>query len=180
MEIMKLYDKYSEEPYIEADEAYKIYGQCRQHVVFTLKPELYKRRARTQYMQTMEHLEDILDIYCDSYIVVAELTESSNVHYHCLLEFNKGMPESKHKMIDLFKLSHKFGSVWFNKKIIPNKAEWCRTYVYITKEVDVTSKVINNNPKYDELAMIKQCIVQHSTTLQDHSNEPLDKGIIQD
>lgn len=177
MDIMKLYDKYGDEPYLEAEEAFNIYGQCKQHVVFTLKPELYKKRARTQYMLTMEHLEDILDIYCDSYIVVAELTESSNVHYHCLLEFNKAMPESKYKMIDLLKLSHKFGSVWMNKKIIPNKTEWVRTYVYITKEVVKTSKVINTNPKYDELPMIKQCIVQHTTTLQDHNNDALDKII---
>lgn len=171
MDILKLHDKYEED---DVEDTYKDFGQCNTHVVITLRPELYKKRARSQYQTTYHNVETLLDIYTDSYILVAELTNDSNIHYHCLVEWAKHMPEAKHRFIDVCKLSRVLGKPFINKKTIPNKAEWHRTYEYICKEIQITNRIINYNPKHEELETIKQVIVKHTTTKQDHNNELLD------
>lgn len=149
---------------------YDDFKQCNKHMVITLLPELYKLRARSQFMKTFDHLQTLLDIYCDSYIIVAELTQEGNVHYHIMLQFASHMPEAQYKFLDLMKLSRKFGKPFINRKIINDRINWERTIEYIFKEVKITERVINSHPKHDILDVWTSTIVHHTTTLQDHDD----------
>ena len=53
----------------------------------TLKPTFFKYKAIDQLERTSGNLQKLLKQTCSDYILQAELTEKSNIHYHGLVTF---------------------------------------------------------------------------------------------
>lgn len=53
----------------------------------TLRPSLYKHKARDQYVKTIPIMHRHLRNCCKWYALVVELTKKANIHYHIKCEF---------------------------------------------------------------------------------------------
>lgn len=109
----------------------------------TLKPNLYRYKAEQQYDTTYIKLIDKLNILSSSKkLVVAELTNSANIHYHCMLIFPLGIAKCYQKyIIDGFRNMKEFGFVCV--KQITDEQGWIE---YLTKNLKETQMAIQRPP----------------------------------
>lgn len=137
------------------EELYEAFKDACYSITFTLKPELYRNRARNQYIRTCPKVREILHMFTNQYILAPELTKQGNIHYHALVAFNSTMEYALEKLIDLMKY-HKTLTLYINNHVINNKDSWLRAYKYIVSEANKTSQII----KYtvDEIVVYKERI----------------------
>lgn len=128
---------------LDNESAYYKYNSCIWSVTFTIRPELYNLPAFRQLSRTWSKLHDILRIYTQSYVCVAELTKEDNIHFHTILQPSILSPYSLDLMQDSLKGNKLLGMCYINRHPIKNKMEWIRTYNYITKEYDKTNHIVN-------------------------------------
>lgn len=128
---------------LDNETAYKGYNSCTWSVTFTVRPELYQLPAFRQLSRTWGKLHDVLRMYTQSYVCVAELTKDDNVHYHTILQPSTLSPYSLNLMRDSLKNSKSLGMCYINMNTIKNKGQWIKTYNYITKEYDKTNHIVN-------------------------------------
>lgn len=121
---------------------------CR-FITATLKPQLYRRTIRKQFLLTVQGLKMTADIYMSYYIIVPELTKANNIHYHIIAKFRDDMPFAEIKFQDCMKLSKNIGIVHINDADIIDKV---RTVEYLFKDYNKTKSLINL--KKDELDII--------------------------
>lgn len=100
-------------------------------VTMTIKPTFYNRRAMHQYSKTFESVKSVLNIFCDRYVLMPELTEAGNVHYHATVSFKKTMAYAKERFIDICKIHRIIGNTKVNKMPI---VEVQRTCDYLNKD----------------------------------------------
>lgn len=123
-------------------ELYKGEGSIIASVTFTLKPELYKKRARTQFLMTNEKIIEVLKHVSKTIIMIPELTKQTNIHYHALIQFaNRSRID---ELIDICKMSKisKYITPYVNNNYIKSIETFTRTYNYIMKEYKRTSSLI--------------------------------------
>lgn len=113
-------------------------------LTITLNPELYRYSSRIQLKKTFDNLENILKILCDRYYVVAELTKTSNVHYHGVVSWDKTKQYHKDRLQDILKCSRTLGSNLYINPMISTPEESLRVWEYIHKEDVRTHSVINS------------------------------------
>lgn len=112
----------------------------------TLDPTIYKLRARSQLKTTISSVKTILSANCEKYILVAELTNSANIHYHCLIQCDDTI-----RLLDDFKMVKGIGSVFLNKNNIKNHEQLKKALAYMMVEVDKTYNIVNSRVKTGEL-----------------------------
>lgn len=108
-------------------------------ITITLKPIIYNRRARHQYVKSIESVINVLNIFCERYILVPELTEACNIHYHATACFKKTMEFAKERFIDVCKIHRIIGNTKVNKMPIDDIQ---RTANYIEKDYNKTKAVL--------------------------------------
>lgn len=113
-------------------------------VVVTLDPEIYKKRCRTQYRLTKDRLLPVCTHCSKHMIVVPELTEKCNVHYHCILSVEKGSYDID-LLQDVLKGTKWIGMVHVNSNKIMNQASFNRTIEYVFKEIKRTQALLKEN-----------------------------------
>lgn len=107
---------------------------------FTLNPEFCKvKKYRSQLAISFRILNDVLSTHFMDYMIVAELTQKSNIHYHMIgaLKDKEGI----HLLNDHMKY-HKVSRVMgFHKpEELKNQGYWIS---YMLKDIDKTYNIIN-------------------------------------
>jgi len=129
-------------------------------MTITLKPDMYKMRARRQYNRTIQSVKDILNVFCERYILIPELTEACNVHYHAIVSFKPQelVQFAKDKFIDVIRIHRVLGNTKINKMPVIDVK---RTVDYMLKEYNKTKAIILNAKEMDEnIYHVKQEIVR--------------------
>lgn len=123
-------------------------------ITMTIKPTFYNMRARHQYNKTFESVKTVLNIFCDRYVLMPEITEAGNVHYHATASFKKTMAFAKERFIDVCKIHKIIGNTKVNKMPI---TEVQRTADYLWKDKMKTYNLLNlrKNQTDDEFYYIK-------------------------
>lgn len=117
-------------------------------ITLTLQPHMYTRKARRQYLNTVDKVEQILRVYTDEYWLMPELTKNVNVHYHVIAKWNENMPHAMDKYIDCTRHSKCMGMAKINEQKIIEKD---RTSTYLLKDYVRTDSVINHKKDPVEL-----------------------------
>lgn len=108
---------------------------------FTLNPEFCRRRKyRNQLNASFNVLNNILCNHFNRFIIVAELTKQSNIHYHMIGQLKEN--EGYHYLNDNMrynKIQKMFGMHKVENKI-HNIRQWID---YMFKDMDQTYKIIN-------------------------------------
>lgn len=109
-----------------------------QFITITLPPRAYKYKAADQFARVKKLLVMIFSVHCDQWCLVAELSNQSNVHFHGW--FTEMYHQSTLILIDVLKDAY-FGFTKVNAERI-NQVN--RTFVYMTKDLEITKKLIKD------------------------------------
>lgn len=110
-------------------------------ITITLKPKLYKFQATTQYELTVCEIQHIFNQRCNDTTFVCEITEAGNIHYHAMTIFTDKV--RKLCFIDAIKRNKHFGFMKITPNSIDHIDNLTRSANYLTKELLVTSKILN-------------------------------------
>lgn len=109
-------------------------------VTITLKPKLYKYTSQTQLDLTYNKM--LLYLYTvNYYLMIAELTETGNIHYHVIVFYKQG--EVLINFINKCKKDTNLGFIHVKNKIESTEA-LNNTYNYLIKDIKKTKRVIKN------------------------------------
>jgi len=115
-------------------------------VCITLNPALYKFSARRQLKYTINILSDFMKMYCGNYLIIAELTQRVNIHYHLLCKWSDKYDYAKERFEDALKDKKQYGNIKISNPII-TPTQYINYLNYMLKEVDKTDKIINDKRK---------------------------------
>jgi len=115
-------------------------------VCITLNPALYKFCARRQLKYTLETLNDFMKMYCGSFLIIAELTQRVNIHYHLLCKWTDKYDYAREMFEDALKGQRQFGNTKISNPIL-TPTQYYNYLNYVLKEVDKTDRVLNNKRK---------------------------------
>jgi len=107
-------------------------------ITFTLKPDLYRYKAITQYKKSHASVIEVLRTLADYYILIPELTKQCNVHYHCIVIFRKLVFPGQIEIHDLIKKYKSLGTVYVNPEVLNNEERVKATLEYILEDYDIT------------------------------------------
>lgn len=122
-------------------------------ITMTLKPMYYNRRAKHQYKKTIDSVYNMLNIFCDRFVLMPEITEAGNVHYHAAAHFTNKMPYAKERFIDLCKIHKVVGNTKVNKLPI---TEVNRTADYMIKDYAKTKILLSYKNEDVDFYIIKE------------------------
>lgn len=123
-------------------------------VTVTLLPYMYGEDARTQLKKTFQSIKDLLQIYSDKFLIVAELTKDGNIHYHASVKpRSNDMDYPDAIILDALKKHNKGKVKIFGRSQVDsdNKYQVKTRFEYLTKDLNKTYKIVNldhpKNPK---------------------------------
>jgi len=112
-------------------------------ITITIRPELYKLKAKSQYKKTIEHVKHILNMATNKYVLVVELTKNNNIHYHAIAEFKENNTKVMASIIvDVIKGHSYLGMTKVNDTQVQD-INMGRTIDYLFKDYNDTFTLIN-------------------------------------
>lgn len=109
-------------------------------LTLTLRPKFYGLKPQEQFDKSSFILTDALgDFFDEKWTCVAELTNSMNVHYHCLIFLDD--INAKKKLYNRFR--RKQFNETFGKKTCTQLIDEMAYKKYIQKDLDLTCKYID-------------------------------------
>jgi len=122
-------------------------------VTVTLLPYMYGEDARTQLKKTFQPIKDLLQIYSDKYLIIAELTKDGNIHYHASLKPRLDLDYPDAIILDAIKKHNKRNQKLFGRSQVDTESKYKiqTRFDYLTKDLNKTYKIVNldhpRNPK---------------------------------
>lgn len=145
-------------------------------ITITLKPEEYKKTIYTQLKSSIKDIEQILKMYCSRAIILPELTNNNNIHYHGIVTFNKLIDYPEIKLIDAFKYKTNIGFTMINKDKIEEDNRQ-RTWTYLFKDINKTISVIYHFRKKKMAHFMPYIKFIACTTFQEESAQNPSRGV---
>lgn len=116
-------------------------GGVNHFITITIPPRYYRRTAMNQFKATKPTIKNILNSFFRTAIVVAELTERGNIHYHILGNFKEH--EGSQRV-------YKIGFIDSLKKFARTDCQIAKQPMvamrYLTKDLNVTAPIIEDLP----------------------------------
>ena len=112
-------------------------------LTITLKQDLYKLKAKSQYKKTIDHVKHILNMATNKYVLNVELTKAGNIHYHAICEFKENNTKVMASIIvDVIK-GHKYLGITKVNDTQVKPENMGRTIDYLFKEYNDTFTLVN-------------------------------------
>lgn len=134
---------------------------CKFAITITLLPRWYRDTATDQYDLSYLHVCKLVAGLTVKFTLIAELTNSFNVHYHGVVTMpNYG--NCRKRFVDAFRRSKLFGFV--NIKAVDNEEGW---FDYIRKSIEATKEdlgrppIINDDFNIFDNSFEGECYKQH-------------------
>jgi len=145
-------------------------------ITITLNSKFYVKRARNQFLITKDKIKYFLKMFCKEFLIIPELTQKSNIHYHGYIVFNDNIHDNitkedylntqKSCLIDVLKI---IGLSKINTSPI---IEVRRTRDYMLKGLEHTNLIINKTLSNETLKLsIKYN--KKNNIINDLNNEPI-------
>lgn len=114
-------------------------------VTITLPPRMYSKKAKTQMDLFKPKCSELCKCLCDELLLVAELTNKANIHFHGMIVFREDMNFTTKCAIQFF---YEFFKGYSRVDIQPIKHKNEMT-LYCLKEVEPTAALLKAKPFYE-------------------------------
>jgi len=126
-------------------------------ITITLNSKFYVKRARNQFLITKDKIKYFLKMFCKEFLIIPELTQKSNIHYHGYIIFNDNMNNNvdnkeylETQMLCLIDVLKIIGLSKINTLPI---IEVRRTRDYMLKDIEKTNLLINKTLSNETLKL---------------------------
>lgn len=131
MTIAELCDNFS----VDANQEYSF-------ITITLPRKSQKYQSVTQYEMTVHKVRELLFPVTNRYLLVTELTQNGNVHYHALVHFRCQL--ARICFCNKIKKAKALGFFDIHKEPVKTTEQIQRTITYMCKDVETTKQVIHS------------------------------------
>lgn len=132
----------------------------------TLSPKQYSKPSLYQHKNTGHIVSSLCYKHTAHYGIMPEITKEGNIHYHFWATFNN--PVNRYILLNDLKKQKQLGFIKLTSEPINNDESRQRVALYLSKECDITAKVLNipykhiNTKQYN--STLNKCIMSDEDT----------------